>query len=216
MRARVKSGGLPLSRWETRFIQTYDRDALKLIPFALIILIAEELIPLVVMYAPFILPSTCILPAQKERIDRKKRAKQQAHVENMKNVYNDVYERALANPAADIKSILDAQGQVALCGLLGHSRFGLPALRLMRIRQDLTFVAKDDALLLREERGARLTDAELREALEERGILTDDLTPKQWQSRLEWWLTNVDMAGSNADPVNQRILLLARSATGRF
>ncbi len=40
----------------------------------------------------------------------------------------------------------------------------------MRIRQDLTFVAKDDALLLREERGARLTDAELREALEERGM----------------------------------------------
>ena len=48
----------------------------RLIPFLLIVIIAEEVIPLVVIYAPFLLPSTCLLPSQKERIDAKKREKQ--------------------------------------------------------------------------------------------------------------------------------------------
>ena len=29
MRERVKNGGPPLTRWETRFIRTYKEDALK-------------------------------------------------------------------------------------------------------------------------------------------------------------------------------------------
>lgn len=40
----------------------------RLIPFLLILLILEEALPLVVLYAPFLLPSTCILPNQRARI----------------------------------------------------------------------------------------------------------------------------------------------------
>lgn len=50
--------------------------------------------------------------------------------------------------------------------------------------------------------------------------ITDGLTPKQWQSRLKWWLTNVNMAktasGVNVDPIHERVLLVARSAVGKF
>jgi LETM1 and EF-hand domain-containing protein 1 len=39
-----------------------------LVPFVLILVILEEALPLVVLYAPFMLPSTTILPSQAERI----------------------------------------------------------------------------------------------------------------------------------------------------
>lgn len=42
----------------------------------LIAVVLEEVIPLLVLYAPWMLPSTCILPSQRERIQRKQREKQ--------------------------------------------------------------------------------------------------------------------------------------------
>src|SRR5882762_3490678 len=33
MRARVKAGGKPLSRWEKRFIETYQKDVIKYVSF---------------------------------------------------------------------------------------------------------------------------------------------------------------------------------------
>lgn len=44
---------------------------LRLVPFVLIALILEEIIPLIVIWAPGMLPSTCILPSQRERIQAK-------------------------------------------------------------------------------------------------------------------------------------------------
>jgi LETM1 and EF-hand domain-containing protein 1, mitochondrial len=37
----------------------------------LILIILEEALPLVALYAPFLLPSTCVLPSQQERIEEK-------------------------------------------------------------------------------------------------------------------------------------------------
>lgn len=50
----------------------------RLVPFLSIVLVLEEALPLVVIYAPFLLPSTCKLPSQQRRIDSiadQKRAK---------------------------------------------------------------------------------------------------------------------------------------------
>ena len=90
--ARAKSGGALPSRAEQRFMETYRRDVLKsafscrmglgtdivsrLVPFMLIILVAEELIPFVALYAPRMLPSTCVLPGQRDRILSRARDKQ--------------------------------------------------------------------------------------------------------------------------------------------
>lgn len=107
-----------LSRvWEVAScLQASDFVLSRLIPFALIIIIAEEVIPLVVMYAPFILPSTCILPSQKERIDTKRRAKQAAYPQTMRDVFEVIRQRAKENPSADMHTLLDSQGLVAISG----------------------------------------------------------------------------------------------------
>ena len=86
----------------------------RLIPFALIIIIAEEAIPLVVLWAPFLLPSTCVLPAQKERILAKKRAGQQAIVEAHGPVFKEILMRSTSEK--ELKSLLGYEGTRALCG----------------------------------------------------------------------------------------------------
>ena len=48
----------------------------RLVPFVLTIVIIEEIIPLIVLYAPGLLPSTCVLPSQRERILTKRHEKQ--------------------------------------------------------------------------------------------------------------------------------------------
>jgi LETM1 and EF-hand domain-containing protein 1, mitochondrial len=49
-----------------------------MVPFIAILLVLEEAIPLIVLYAPGMLPSTCILTSHHERSDAKRREKQRA------------------------------------------------------------------------------------------------------------------------------------------
>ncbi|KAL7281191.1 hypothetical protein ACG7TL_004499 [Trametes sanguinea] len=211
--ARVKAGGAPLSRWETRFIANYKRDALKLIPFALIIIIAEEAIPLVVIYTPFLLPSTCLLPSQKERIDAKRREKQRSFAELMQPVFEGVHSRAVSQPDASLDVLLDKSALISYNGVLSLSTFGPPPMRLRRIKKHLRAIAADDVLLFRENAGERLSVDELREALEERGIVTEGLSTDAMRERLRWWLTHT--SESTADPIRKRAVLVATNAIGK-
>ena len=78
----------------------------RLIPFILIVIIAEEVIPLVVIYAPFLLPSTCLLPSQKERIENKRREKQKTYAHSMVSVFQSVHNRALSEPELSVDALL--------------------------------------------------------------------------------------------------------------
>lgn len=80
----------------------------------MIIIIVEEIIPLIVLYAPFILPSTCILPTQKDRIDAKKREKQGVYVAS----YSDMFAQ-LARNAAAAASVDSALSGITLKPLSG-------------------------------------------------------------------------------------------------
>lgn len=213
---RVKAGGAPLSRWETRFIRTNRQDTLKLVPFVLMIIVIEEIIPLVVLYAPFILPSTCLLPSQKERIDSKRREKQKYYALEYKPLFEQLSQRFLVQSDTPLKS-LDGSALSAVNGLLALPTYGPSALRLSRLQQHLASIADDDTLLARESFGQALTQIELRDALEERGIITDGLSPNAWRTRLEWWLTHVDAkASGDLDPISKRVLLVASSGAGKF
>ncbi|KAI0700929.1 LETM1-like protein-domain-containing protein [Cytidiella melzeri] len=218
MQQRVKNGGPPLTRWENRFIRTTYEDLVKLVPFALIILVAEEVIPLVVMYAPFILPSTCILPAQKERIDNKRRDKQRAYATSMRDEFKHVRTLGESSASGDAINLLDGPGLAAFSGILGHSDYSVDVLRRRKIRKHLTAVAADDALLIREGAGSRLTATEVVEALGERGIITEGRTLQQQRTRLHWWLTEVQKpsppAPDQSDPITRRLILIARGVSG--
>lgn len=130
--ARVKAGGEPFSRWETRFIETYRADVRKsvrplfqarvlayptnrLVPFVLVLVTLEELIPLMVLYAPFMLPSTCILPSQRERILSKQRQNIALYAASMKEDFRKVAERASIQVPSSLRSLSRTE-LLAMCG----------------------------------------------------------------------------------------------------
>ncbi|KAH9046884.1 hypothetical protein EDB84DRAFT_1463972 [Lactarius hengduanensis] len=212
IQARVKAGGEPLSRWESRFIETNRTDLARLVPFVAIVLILEEVIPLIVLYAPGMLPSTCVLTSQRERIEAKRREKQRAFTETMREVFLDVRN---AGPAALTSSLSGNISGIALCGLLSLSTWGPNFRRRSRLERHIQYIVADDALLAKEGMGDRLTHPELLEALEERGIVSDGLSTTALKSRLRWWLTIADKTDEGS-PVSRRIDLAARSALGQF
>jgi len=62
----------------------------RVIPFVVIALLLEEVIPIIAIYAPSLLPSTCILPSQQERIQQKKSQKAFAFAVNYSLLFSQL------------------------------------------------------------------------------------------------------------------------------
>lgn len=206
IRKRVKSGGALPTRAEVRFIQTFKRDALKLVPFMIIVLIAEELVPFVALYFPRMLPSTCILPGQRDRIALKGRADQLNALFRNRGVYETMYKEGQGSGFLQVRSL---KNPVAVCSLLGLPAWGPSLLAAWRIRRHLKSVAEDDDLLRGEGCGRDLTTPELYEALAERGMIP---TPERrsiddQRDQLRWWLDNTEVMPQGADSISRRLLL---------
>jgi hypothetical protein len=210
IKKRVAQGGPPVSRWESRFMQTYRQDIIKLIPFVITVLVLEEIIPLIAMYAPFMLPSTCILPSQRDRIEATRTNKQIAASEIYRRVYDDIRLKEVGGHVPLVSLSGDEASSQALCMLLRLPTWGPNSLRIRRIHRHLEHITHDDGLLIREDMGARLTHSELVEALHDRGIVTADLSQKYQEQRLKWWLDSTNKMDIG-DPVTVRILAVARS-----
>lgn len=207
IRKRVKSGGALPTRAEIRFIQTFKRDAFKLVPFMVVVLIAEELVPFVALYFPRMLPSTCVLPGQRDRIAFKARSDQLGALFRHRGAYEAMYKDGERTGFIQVRGLKDP---VAVCSLLGLSAWGPSLLAACRIRRHLKIVAEDDDLLRGEGHGRDLTIRELNEALSERGMIptperrsADDL-----RDQLRWWLDNVEVVPQGADSVSRRLLLI--------
>lgn len=69
-----------------------------------------------VIYAPFILPSTCLLPSQKERIDNKRREKQKEYAVNFAPVFDGIHSRALSEPDLSVDKLLDRTSLLSYTG----------------------------------------------------------------------------------------------------
>jgi len=203
-----------LTRWESRFIRTHHENLLKMVPFLLVMLVIEEIIPLIVIYAPFLLPSTCILPAQRLRIDTKRIEKQAEARNEGIDAFDALRSAAPSTSHIPVSLLSTGNSLVFISRLLGLPTFRpIPGWRKHLVVKRLKYLAEDDALLLQEGRGERLTRPELREALLERGIILDGLDDTQLASRLKWWLSNVN--GDEGDAISRRLMLVAQAAAMR-
>jgi LETM1 and EF-hand domain-containing protein 1 len=194
IRLRVEEGGDPMSRAEYRFIRTYKEDVLKcvhiscpfktkrmtwcivicrLIPFLIIVVIAEEVIPIIAIYAPFMMPSTTIFPSQLQRIEDKARDKQVSFADNrvlFAKVVQIGQGRGKGKEMVHLSELRAAGGAKAVCGILRLATWGPPPLRLWRLDRYLRHIAEDDVLLAKEDWGAKLADKDVLKALNERGM----------------------------------------------
>ncbi|KAJ7594705.1 hypothetical protein C8J56DRAFT_1023248 [Mycena floridula] len=205
-KARAKAGGQPVQRRENRLIHVQARDVNKVIPFVVLALLLEEVIPLLALYAPFMLPSTCLLPAQQRRIELKKNAKA-ISVASLNAATFAQLRGASSTGLLPIKSLLTGDAPTALCSLLRLPTFGIDYLRVFRIHRHLSFVTKDDQLLIRDKLVNQLALEELDEALQERGFIIEGLSTKDKTSKLQWWLDSVKTTAAE-DSIPRRLSLL--------
>jgi len=204
---RAKSGGALPSRAEQRFIETYRRDVLKLIPFLVIVTIAEELIPFIALYAPRMLPSTCVLPGQRDRIVARASNQQLTALFSHRDVFEAIYKEGKQSGFVPVKNVGNPG---AVCSMLGLPAWGPSPLNNWRIRRRLNAVASDDELLRREGCGRHLTIPELEEALLERGMIPESDGPSAdaMRAHLNWWLDSVEVLPAGSNPVSRRLLML--------
>ncbi|KAF8348103.1 hypothetical protein F5887DRAFT_880383 [Amanita rubescens] len=208
IKARIKAGGSPMTRSEYRFVVAQKDDVRKVIPFIVIALLLEEVIPLIAIYVPSLLPSTCILPSQRARIEEKKTEKALAFSTIYKPLFAQL--RGLENSTGQLglESLRQSSASEAICGILRLSTVGIDVLRMRRIRQRLSFIAEDDHFLLRDQ--PSLSEKDLNEALEERGIIVQGLTLKAKQSLLKWWLESVKDTGAEKSSSRRLSLIVSK------
>lgn len=145
----------------------------RLIPFLIIVLLLEEVIPIIAIYAPFMLPSTTIFPSQLKRIEDKARDKQVSFTDNralFAKVVQIGQRRGKGLEMVHLSELRAVGGATALCGILRLATWGPAPLQLWRIDRHLRHIAEDDVLLAKEDWGMRLTDKDVLKALNERGM----------------------------------------------
>lgn len=80
----VKDTGRQMAWSEKRLLRVHSANLSKLPLFLAILIILEEILPLVVIYAPNLLPSTCILPSQLLKIRQTEEIKRSAAIEKLR------------------------------------------------------------------------------------------------------------------------------------
>lgn len=181
-----------ITRWESQFIKTYRQDIKKLVPFLLIVLIIEEIIPLIVMYVPGVLPSTCILPSQIERIQMKAENTRKNAIKSVSSLLKDVNMDDLKQLASSGLNKFDAALLKELCRVFGQASWGPGILARRRLERHLQYLKTDDGLLATEGKGIRLSVPELRIALWDRGFVVEDVAESALRSKLATWVDAVN------------------------
>jgi LETM1 and EF-hand domain-containing protein 1 len=119
------------------------------------------------LYAPRMLPSTCVLPAQRERIERRKADRQIEHRLAHRFVFEELRN---ARQSLDWKKVAsNSAALVAICGQVGLPTWGTSVLNRLRLKRHLNKLISDDELLS-QEGTSRLSHREVVDALFERGM----------------------------------------------
>lgn len=204
VRARVADGGAPLSREESQLIHTHQSDMRKLPLFLFILLILEEALPLVVIWAPSLLPSTCILPNQLTKIrmgQEVKRAEAFAQLEqseSLKQLVPVVQESSdgarlteahSGEASADVLQKISAEDLTRLAKMFSLSTWGGSSMIRRRLDTHLSYVRQDDELMCVDGYSAipQHVDA-LAKACGERGLRCSGIEHREMFDSLRHWL----------------------------
>lgn len=135
---------------EMQMIRIHSKDMLKLPLFVLILATVEELLPLMVIYTPFMLPSTCILPSQRTKIRQRFELKRNAAMDSLRATL----------PALDMIKLSDDSTKAAVAALPSQalnelttiynlSKWGGSIMQRSRIVSHMRILQEDDGRLAR-------------------------------------------------------------------
>lgn len=106
IKADVRRTKRDFSWEEMQLISTHSKDMIKLPIFLLILVTVEELLPLMVIYTPFMLPSTCILPSQRAKIRQRFEVKREKAMHSLQESAPTL--TALKVPDGSVRAAINA------------------------------------------------------------------------------------------------------------
>lgn len=221
---RVATGGSALTREESQLIRTHQADMRKLPLFLFILLILEEALPLVVIWAPSLLPSTCILPNQLTKIrmgDEVKRAdavKQLKESEAVKELIPVVKASSKAlslTPAhaaedGDVLKQLSSEELAKVAKIFSLPTWGGAGMVRRRLDAHMAYLREDDALMAIDTGAGAIpqhADA-LAKACGERGLRCSGIEHLDMFESLRTWLRYTTRHPSTRQISNASVALL--------
>ncbi|WFC94277.1 hypothetical protein MBRA1_000905 [Malassezia brasiliensis] len=202
IKANVAETGRDLTYEEATLLRTHSADMLKLPLFLLILVTIEELLPLMVIYTPFLLPSTCILPSQRLKIRKRFELKREECVNALRDMIQNVpsmqppYEEQAASATL---APLPKEALQKLVVTYNLSAWGGSALRTRRLVRHLTHLRTADMRLatskLLNDPGDDAAEF-LADACTERGLRAANISVEEMIMSLRAWLelTQVETA----------------------
>ncbi|KAG0364684.1 hypothetical protein BGZ54_007266 [Gamsiella multidivaricata] len=194
-----KEEGHQLTRREFQLIHQTDMNLKRLIPFGLVFILATEYIPLIIIFAPQLIPTTCVTPSQLEGLRKKTHEKRSAMTEKLIRLNRrEINKEALANYNSFITiakkygegfdySMIDHQHLASFCRFMGLNGFGPKFLLTKRLDKYMRYIKEDD-LLIQKDGVDSLTFAELQLANEERGMRSLEVSKEHLEKSLAYWL----------------------------
>ncbi|SAM82336.1 uncharacterized protein UBRO_04671 [Ustilago bromivora] len=225
VQARVANGGSGLTREESQLMHVHKADMRKLPLFLFILLILEEALPLVVIWAPSLLPSTCILPNQLakirmgEEVKRAEAFQQLKQSDSLKELIPVIEESKeglrLTNvhreqTEQDILKTLSSEDLTKLAKIFSLSTWGGAAMIRRRLDSHLTYIRQDDLLMCADgDFGAIPLHADaLAKACGERGLRCSGIEHHDMFESLRSWLCYTTDNPETKDISKQSVALL--------
>ncbi|KAG0047256.1 hypothetical protein BGZ83_007661 [Gryganskiella cystojenkinii] len=191
--------GYQLTRREFQLIHKTDIDVMRMIPFGLIFLLATEYIPLIIIFAPQLIPSTCVTPSQLEGRRKKIHEKRSVMTEKLIRMNKrEITKETLANYNSFMTvakkygegfdyNMIDRQHLSSFCRFMGLNGIGPKFILKKRLDKHMSYVQQDD-VLLHSEGLESLTFSELQLANEERGMRSLEVSKEHLEKSLQYWL----------------------------
>ncbi|KAF9098023.1 hypothetical protein BGX29_007831 [Mortierella sp. GBA35] len=199
LRKAQKENGHELTRREFQLTIKTDIDIKRMIPFGLVFLLATEYIPLIIIFAPQMIPSTCVTPTQLEGRRKKIHEKRSAMTEKLIRLNRrEITKETLANYNSFITvskkygegfdyNMIDREHLASFCRFMGLNGFGPKFMLKKRLDKHMTYLKQDDELIQKVGIDS-LTFAELQLANEERGMRSLEVSKDHLEKSLAYWL----------------------------
>ncbi|KAF9584093.1 hypothetical protein BGW38_007603 [Lunasporangiospora selenospora] len=196
---RSQLEGYAVTRREFQLIHKTDIDIKRLIPFALVFTFATEYIPLIIIFAPQLIPSTCVTASQLDNLRKKTHEKRSTVTEKLIRLnrreitkenlasYNSFVVIAKKYGEGFTYDAIDRAHLSAFCKFMGLNGFGLKSMLKKRLDRHMTYIKEDD-LLLQKDGIDSLTFGELQIANEERGMRSLEVSREHLEKSLAYWL----------------------------
>ncbi|KAF9157961.1 hypothetical protein DFQ26_008120 [Actinomortierella ambigua] len=218
LKRQVKDEGYQLSRREYQLIRSTDIDVKRLIPFAAIFVLATEYIPLIILFAPGMIPSTCVTHDQLESRRKKLHEKRCAMTEKLILMNRrEITKESLASYSSFLGiakrygdsfelAQIDRQHLSSFCKFMGLNGWGPRFMLKNRLEKHMAYLAEDDALLQRDQIDS-LTFLELQAANEERGMRSLEVSRDHLERSLAYWLS---LTQNKEQPIPPGLMVFSR------